>query len=332
MNSSYHSSVTDEMLSAYIDGVATTQERALIEAALAESNDVVWRLESMQHTVDLLKQLPELQPSHSFTLTESMVGAAPASTPVRAQVPEESAGFWQTLQAFFEGGNPLMRNFAAASFAAFLVLAGLGTFMTEPVVQSSSVTVLPANSAMVADAPQAEAIQPSTEVALLATDAAPATTEDAPVAAAPMMAAEAGLADGQTAADADTEATDVGQVGAAAAPMAAPMAAPVPESAAQAEQMAPPVVAEEAIADEATSASAAALSQADAPAADAPAAEAAPDDSAGAANEENINQPTMGTTTEEPSALWYLAYISLALAGVFAVLWLISRRNYAPAI
>jgi hypothetical protein len=38
------------------------------------------------------------------------------------------------------------------------------------------------------------------------------------------------------------------------------------------------------------------------------------------------------TNESERSALWYWALISLGLAGFFAVLWLISRNNYAPAI
>ncbi len=351
MNSSYHNSVTDEMLSAYIDGVTTVQETALIEAALAESSDVVWRLNSMQHTVALLNQLPELEPPRSFALTEAMAGISLANQTIHTQPAAESVGLWQAIQDFFQTGNPLIRNFAAASFAAFLILVGLGASTGEPVVPSESVTVLPAGSAMVADGPQTEMAESSTQVALRTTVAEaspPANPAGAEGGAAPMMAeappaagsamkqdageeeqtamsmaeapAQANAASAPSAASGEAASGAALELEAAAAPMAAPLEAPMAADAASvpaAREEAPPAAGE---ADEQAM-----------PAESEAVAESVAIEEA-AAIETGIQETGPPANESERSALWYWALISLGLAGLFAVLWLISRNNYAPAI
>ncbi len=353
MNSSYHNSVTDEMLSAYIDGVTTVQETALIEAALAESSEVVWRLNSMQHTVALLNQLPELEPPHSFALTEAMAAIPLANQAIRTQPAAESVGLWQAIQDFFQTGNPLIRNFAAASFAAFLILVGLGAVTGEPVVPSETITVLPAGSAMVADGPQTEMAESSTQVALRTTvaEAPPAAAEggaapmmaEAPPAAASAMKESAGdeeeraampMAEAPAQANAaSAPATASGEAAsgaaleleAAAAPMADPLEAPMAADAASADAASAPAARAEAPPSAAQPNGQAMPAESEAVAESVAIEEAA-------AVETGIQETDPPVNESERSALWYWALISLGLAGLFAVFWLISRNNYAPAI
>ncbi len=131
-----HTNVTDELLSAYLDDAVTTSERALVEAAVADDPEVAWRLATLQHTVSLLGKLPDIPLPRAFALTEAMVAepvTEAAGVPVPASIPRprpvhepEKIGFWQAWRSFWQGGNVLMRNAAAASFAAFLVLAVVG--------------------------------------------------------------------------------------------------------------------------------------------------------------------------------------------------------------
>ena len=139
MTTAPYPQVTNELLSAYIDEAVTEEERRLIEQAVAEDGDVAWRLESLQATVRLLRELPALSLPRSFVLTPEQLGqAAPAAeavaaaapkfpaAPARRQVAEEGRGFWHDLRRgwgrFWQGGSPAMRNAMAASFAVLLVL------------------------------------------------------------------------------------------------------------------------------------------------------------------------------------------------------------------
>src|SRR5262245_17931765 len=80
--------ITDELLSAYIDGEVTEQERALVEAAIAADEEVAWRLDSLRQTVSLLHDLPELALPRSFTLTLDQAQMAQSAQP---QVAEQLA-------------------------------------------------------------------------------------------------------------------------------------------------------------------------------------------------------------------------------------------------
>ena len=160
--------ITDEMLSAFIDGEVTEQERALIEAALAQDQELVWRLDSLRQTVTFLRDLPELTLPRSFALTVEQLQMAPvaaeaervssATTPALAPrvLPQDApdrqsrAGFWDQLasgwQAFWQVGNPVLRNAAAVSFALMLVLLGGAQFIGQATQRDST---------MVATAPEA---------------------------------------------------------------------------------------------------------------------------------------------------------------------------------
>ena len=98
------------MLSAYLDGEVTPQERLQIERAAAQDSDTAWRLASLQQTVALVKALPRVSLPRSFTLTEADV------TPPRAAAPA-SAPWWRALF------DPiLLRNATAMAAVLFLVL------------------------------------------------------------------------------------------------------------------------------------------------------------------------------------------------------------------
>lgn len=72
----------DEWLSAYIDGALSLQERARLEARLAQDADLRARLESLQRTVALVRGLPPVPAPRNFLLTPAMVRPpAPAAHP-----------------------------------------------------------------------------------------------------------------------------------------------------------------------------------------------------------------------------------------------------------
>lgn len=66
--------LTDELLSAYIDGQLSAQERARVDAVLDRSAVDRDNLEMMQQTVNLLHELPRVPLPRAFTLSEAQVG------------------------------------------------------------------------------------------------------------------------------------------------------------------------------------------------------------------------------------------------------------------
>lgn len=125
--------IPDELLSAYIDGAVTAEERRRIEQAMAADPWVAWRVETLRETVRLLRELPPVPLPRSFTLREEQVADVllryRAQVQVMAAGPERIApraaaeiGFWQRLRAFFQAGNPMLRNAAAATAALFVLL------------------------------------------------------------------------------------------------------------------------------------------------------------------------------------------------------------------
>jgi len=152
---SKYSHVTDEMLSAYLDNAVTASERSLVETAVADDPDIAWRLATLQHTVNLLGRLPDIALPRSFALTEAMIAEPVAETagvgmPTTVSPPKpEKAGFWEAWRPFWQGGNIFMRNAAAASFAAFLVLAAGGMVIsTQSAGQNQQADIMPASDAM----------------------------------------------------------------------------------------------------------------------------------------------------------------------------------------
>lgn len=135
MNPFQRPPITDELLSAYLDGAVTVEEKSLIEKTVKNDASVAWRLESLRQTVALLRALPDLPLPRSFLLTEAdvapqtapvppIVAAARRSRPVsRAQAEHNS--FWQSLVNFFQGGSPLLRNLATAGLTVWIILFGV---------------------------------------------------------------------------------------------------------------------------------------------------------------------------------------------------------------
>ncbi len=66
-----HIRVTDELLSAYIDGEVTPTERVAVEQALARDPELAHRLRTLQQTVTLLANLPRVPLPRAFTLSEA---------------------------------------------------------------------------------------------------------------------------------------------------------------------------------------------------------------------------------------------------------------------
>jgi hypothetical protein len=211
--------ITDELLSAYLDDAVTPQERQRIETAVAQDSDVAWRLESLRQTVSLLQALPEVPLPRSFVLRPDQVQdtvaaggtALPAGQRVTARPPVQP-GLWKQFlagwQAFWYAGNPTLRNAAAVSLAAFLVLlvggavtnvgrlAPAGTMATAPMSAPAAepevvALVVPADAQRSAPAVQPENVQAQPgHAAYLAPDeeAPPATEETAEEAPMTMQA------------------------------------------------------------------------------------------------------------------------------------------------
>ena len=105
MNPFQRPQVTDELLSAYIDGDVTAEEKNLVERAVKADANLAWRLESLQQTVNLLRSLPAVSLPRSFVLTEADVAPVKSTLPplVSAErrtnrqrvVEPERSGFWQ---------------------------------------------------------------------------------------------------------------------------------------------------------------------------------------------------------------------------------------------
>ena len=135
MNGSQNSNIPDELLSAYIDNAVTDAERRLIESVVATDSNVAWRLESLVQTVQLLNEVPQLVAPRAFRLSaadlatdlstgseSSRIAVGQPATQRRQSKPivtEATGGFWRWL---WRGGNPMLRNAAAAFALLFFVL------------------------------------------------------------------------------------------------------------------------------------------------------------------------------------------------------------------
>jgi hypothetical protein len=188
MISARYPQITDEMLSAYIDKAVTEEERLLIETAVADEPTVAWRLETLRQTVQLLRALPEVALTRSFTLhelpaavgQEGIVIAPPVGQHrLRPVVPRPGtrwAALREALSSIWQMGSPLLRNAAAASFALFLVLLIGDIAVTTPrplasataaraVLTESAPTVAVTSAQPAAKVPVATTTAPSPTVA-----------------------------------------------------------------------------------------------------------------------------------------------------------------------
>jgi len=119
--------VSEELLSAYLDGEVTTAERATVDDALERSAEARARLAELAETRDAVRGLadPEL-PAGFLAGLEPVVTADPSS-PVTVAAPRERAGPHRGL-AWLAGGV------AAAALVAALVIPA--TNRADPSVRS----------------------------------------------------------------------------------------------------------------------------------------------------------------------------------------------------
>nr|HMQ55242.1 zf-HC2 domain-containing protein [Anaerolineae bacterium] len=147
-----------DLLSPYIDGEVTAEERRQVESALADSAELQQELESLQQTVLLLKHLPTMPAPRPFTLSEADV------QPIR---PAKKRPFW--LSGWFGG-------LAAATAAVICVTV---VFFNQSMsmggaLQQADVAMAPA--VQNAEAPAESGAVPPGE-AETAAEAAPAAEE-----------------------------------------------------------------------------------------------------------------------------------------------------------
>ena len=224
--------ISDELLSAYLDGQLTAAETARVEQARALNVEVAMRLEAMAHTVGLLRQTPRLAVPRSFVLSEAQVLAAGGR--VKGTQPARRAGgFW----AWLGGLSPRLMPLATAAVAlALLVVVGMDVRGAQaPAARPASLAPAPSETPaeMTMDAlrsANAPELAATAEVAAAAeakmpaatpTEAASLAAESAPVGEAAQLGAEAGE-DGAT-----EKAAFIGEEGSAPT-MPTPPAGPAP--------------------------------------------------------------------------------------------------------
>ncbi len=152
MGFSRYPTITDELLSAYIDDAVNAAERAAIEEAAANDSEIAWRLESLQHTVSMLGQLTDVPLPRSFALNEALVEAALAenhsSQIVRPRAVEAPDSLWNKWLDFWRSGSPIWRNAAAAcALLLVVVLVGGSIVVQHPISSQQSEELVAVHSA-----------------------------------------------------------------------------------------------------------------------------------------------------------------------------------------
>lgn len=180
MTSLYGSQINQELLSAFIDGEVNIQEQQLVEQAMAADPEIFWQVESLRHTVALLRELPAIPLPQSFVLPEArvadVVGARRAAARQAASRSTSSGGgLWQNLIDFLGGGNLLLRNAAAVAAVAFFVLVAGDLLPGSPTMQAVPAAV-PA-AAPAAELAQADLQAAPTSLAFAAKETSPAEIE-----------------------------------------------------------------------------------------------------------------------------------------------------------
>ncbi len=105
--SSTYPHIPDEMLSAYLDGAVSADERENIELALQGNAELKWRLETLRQTVLLLRALPAAQSHRNFSLetilaaertaqkdTDTREERGKARSPPKIQNLRDQSGIW----------------------------------------------------------------------------------------------------------------------------------------------------------------------------------------------------------------------------------------------
>lgn len=201
--------ISDELLSAYLDGQVTDAELTRVEQAQAEDADIALRLHMLEQTVDLLRQAPRLAAPRSFVLSEAQVLAAGGRVKGGSAAPR-SGGFWAWLSAFSPRTMPLA---TAAVAVALLLVIGIdlgGSRLSAPAAapeaaMSTEVAAAPEPMQMSAESAASEAApaeEENMELRAMTADATPAAepTQMAKIAPAPDEVAGAQAETGEDAA------------------------------------------------------------------------------------------------------------------------------------
>ncbi len=108
-----HNTIDDDLLSSFLDGQVTPDERRRVEAALAADAGLAGSLASLRYTKTLLAEAPRLPAPRPFTLNEAMLG----------RTRQQRRGWLAWLQpAYLRGAAAL-----AAVMLLVLVLGDVGT-------------------------------------------------------------------------------------------------------------------------------------------------------------------------------------------------------------
>ena len=188
--------ISDELLSAYLDGEVTPEERTLVERSIASNSDVAWRLGALRQTVAIVGQLPRVPLPRSFTLREADVRPTPRA---RRDAPR----WWQVLL------SPVFLRSASAVATVLFLAVLVGNVMLSSLAPAAPTSV---SATVVVQAPAAARgmsnmagagastdegaaakVAPSTEseVTLPPAEAAPMATTEALVMVAPTPSADA---------------------------------------------------------------------------------------------------------------------------------------------
>ncbi len=157
--------LSTERLSAYLDGQVTPQERREVESHLRTCHQCAWELESLRHTVSLLRQVRQVAVPRPLTLREMDV--RPARVPQRA---------W--LLPYLQGATALVSLLLVVLVVGDLFLGLGGVPRARPLAYPAPVVAtVPVEAPALPERAPAEATE---EVALALAPAAPeAPTEEA---------------------------------------------------------------------------------------------------------------------------------------------------------
>lgn len=72
-HTSHTTTTVEELLSAYVDGTATAEERTRVQAILAVDPEAARALAELRYTVGLLAETPQVPVPRAFTLSQSQV-------------------------------------------------------------------------------------------------------------------------------------------------------------------------------------------------------------------------------------------------------------------
>jgi hypothetical protein len=210
MNQSSPFPISDELLSAYIDGDVSDVEKQHIEFAIANDPEIAWQVETLRATVALLREMPAIPMPRSFVLHEDQVVdiLQARRTESRSTGQANSRGLWQRLLGFLNTGNLALRNASVMAATLFVIITVSRSFvaggpMMPMVAQPDQVVMFEAAPAPAAAPNPAEEAAPSIMMATgegeesARTESQPTDTAEMPADAARTLSEEQPAAEDQ---------------------------------------------------------------------------------------------------------------------------------------